>query len=97
MFDNDCLPPPSDSGRPRQAGSRRTDASRKIRLQAQEIIEETLQRPVGAGFDARERLLRRLQQAQYPERAEEVLLAHLQEMVSLNNPGGGKYQPQTGA
>jgi hypothetical protein len=70
---------------PGNPGGSRADPVPAIRSQAREIIDETLRNP-DAGPEARELLRQRLVQAPFPERAEEVLLAHLRAMVSLNNP-----------
>jgi hypothetical protein len=87
------LPEPSPSGDPW------TGPVPAIRLQAREIIEEILRSADAVGSEARELLRQRVVQMPFPERAEEVLLAHLTAMASLNNPGfpvPGHRSPEPG-
>jgi hypothetical protein len=99
MFDN-LLPLPGYAlPQPVHQGDPEDDRVPVIRAQAQEIIDETLRSPDTGGSDARELLRQHLAQAPTPERAEEVLLAHLRTMVSLNNPGfgvAGRWGPDLG-
>lgn len=93
MFENTLPLPAFGLPQPPYMDQPSVDPVLVIRSQAQEIIDETLHSP-WAGPEARELLRQRLVQTPSPVCAEQVLLAHLRAMVSLNNPGFGLPEGQ---